>query len=37
LRSRKRGQLSYAEAFARMDIGESRDTSVQYAGYAGKI
>ena len=37
LRSRKRGQLSYAEAFARMDIGESRDTSVQYAGYARKI
>jgi hypothetical protein len=36
LRARKRGTLSYAEAVARMHIGESPDTSVQYIGYARK-
>lgn len=36
LRQRKRGTLSYAQAFARMDLGESRDMSVQYLGYARK-
>jgi 2-polyprenyl-6-hydroxyphenyl methylase/3-demethylubiquinone-9 3-methyltransferase len=37
LRDRKRGRLSYVEAFARLNIGESDDTSVQYAGYARKM
>jgi 2-polyprenyl-6-hydroxyphenyl methylase/3-demethylubiquinone-9 3-methyltransferase len=36
LRARKRGRLSYTEAVAAMDIGESGDTSVQYLGYATK-
>ena len=36
LRARKRGALSYADVVARMDIGESPDTSVQYIGYARK-
>jgi len=36
LRARKRGALSYAEVIARMEIGESPDTSVQYIGYARK-
>jgi 2-polyprenyl-6-hydroxyphenyl methylase/3-demethylubiquinone-9 3-methyltransferase len=36
LRARKRGRLSYAEAVARMQIGESPDTSLQYIGYARK-
>jgi 2-polyprenyl-6-hydroxyphenyl methylase/3-demethylubiquinone-9 3-methyltransferase len=37
LRARKRGRLSYADTMARMDIGESRDTSVQYIGYARRV
>jgi 2-polyprenyl-6-hydroxyphenyl methylase/3-demethylubiquinone-9 3-methyltransferase len=37
LRDRKRGRLSHVEAFKRLDIGESDDTSVQYVGYARKI
>jgi hypothetical protein len=37
LRDRKRGRLSYTEALARMDIGESANTSVQYLGYARKL
>ena len=37
LRARKRGRLSYADTVARMDIGESRDTSVQYIGYARRV
>lgn len=36
LRQRKRGLLSVAEAVARMDLGESSDTSVSYIGYARK-
>ena len=36
LRARKRGVLSYAEVIAKMDIGESPDTSVQYMGYSRK-
>jgi 2-polyprenyl-6-hydroxyphenyl methylase / 3-demethylubiquinone-9 3-methyltransferase len=36
LRARERGELSYADVIARMDIGETRDTSVQYIGYAVK-
>jgi 2-polyprenyl-6-hydroxyphenyl methylase / 3-demethylubiquinone-9 3-methyltransferase len=36
LRDRKLGRMSYTEALARMDIGESPNTSVQYAGYARK-
>jgi 2-polyprenyl-6-hydroxyphenyl methylase/3-demethylubiquinone-9 3-methyltransferase len=36
LRARKRGDISYAEVIARMDIGESSNTSVQYIGYACK-
>ncbi len=37
LRQRKLGFLSYAEAFERMDLGESPDTSVSYIGYARKM
>jgi 2-polyprenyl-6-hydroxyphenyl methylase / 3-demethylubiquinone-9 3-methyltransferase len=37
LRQRKRGELSYTEAIERMDLGESRDTSVSYIGYARKL
>jgi 2-polyprenyl-6-hydroxyphenyl methylase/3-demethylubiquinone-9 3-methyltransferase len=37
LRARKQGRLSYAQTLARMDIGESRNLSVQYIGYARKI
>lgn len=36
LRARQRGELSYADVIARMDLGETRDTSVQYIGYAVK-
>ena len=36
LRQRRRGVLSHAEAVARMDLGESSDTSVSYIGYARK-
>ncbi len=36
LRARKRGSLSYRETMARMKIGESPDTSVQYIGHALK-
>ena len=36
LRRRKRGLLSYAAAAREMDLGESRDTSVSYIGYARK-
>ena len=36
LRQRKRGVISYAEAVARMDLGESPDTSLSYIGYARK-
>jgi 2-polyprenyl-6-hydroxyphenyl methylase / 3-demethylubiquinone-9 3-methyltransferase len=36
LRRRKRGLLSYADAVREMDLGESRDTSVLYIGYARK-
>jgi 2-polyprenyl-6-hydroxyphenyl methylase / 3-demethylubiquinone-9 3-methyltransferase len=36
LRERKRGVISYAEAVARMDLGESSDTSMSYMGYARK-
>jgi 2-polyprenyl-6-hydroxyphenyl methylase / 3-demethylubiquinone-9 3-methyltransferase len=36
LRARKRGEISYLEAFRRLDIRESRDQSVLYAGYARK-
>jgi 2-polyprenyl-6-hydroxyphenyl methylase/3-demethylubiquinone-9 3-methyltransferase len=36
LRRRKRGLLSYAEAVAEMDLGESSDTSISYIGYARK-
>jgi len=36
LRRRKRGFLSYAAAVREMDLGESRDTSLSYIGYARK-
>jgi 2-polyprenyl-6-hydroxyphenyl methylase/3-demethylubiquinone-9 3-methyltransferase len=36
LRQRNRGLLSYAAAVRQMDLGESRDTSVSYIGYARK-
>ena len=36
LRARKRGRLTYLDAMARMDLGESADTSVLYLGYAQK-
>ncbi|HEV2856606.1 MAG TPA: bifunctional 2-polyprenyl-6-hydroxyphenol methylase/3-demethylubiquinol 3-O-methyltransferase UbiG [Thermoanaerobaculia bacterium] len=36
LRGRKRGKLSYLEAMRRLDLRESRDLSVLYAGYARK-
>jgi 2-polyprenyl-6-hydroxyphenyl methylase/3-demethylubiquinone-9 3-methyltransferase len=36
LRQRKRGVLSYGQAFERMDLGESSDTSVSYIGCARK-
>lgn len=36
LRQRKRGWLTYAEVFDRMDLGESSDTSVYYIGHARK-
>ncbi|MFI5209462.1 MAG: bifunctional 2-polyprenyl-6-hydroxyphenol methylase/3-demethylubiquinol 3-O-methyltransferase UbiG [Gemmatimonadales bacterium] len=36
LRRRRQGLLSYAEAFAEMDLGESPDTSVSYIGYSRK-
>jgi 2-polyprenyl-6-hydroxyphenyl methylase / 3-demethylubiquinone-9 3-methyltransferase len=37
LRRRKRGLLSYAAAVREMDLGESRDISVSYIGYARKL
>jgi 2-polyprenyl-6-hydroxyphenyl methylase/3-demethylubiquinone-9 3-methyltransferase len=37
LRRRRRGLLSYAEAFERMDLGESSDLSISYIGYARKF
>lgn len=37
LRRRKRGQLTYVEAARQMDMGESKDTSVLYMGYAIKV
>jgi 2-polyprenyl-6-hydroxyphenyl methylase/3-demethylubiquinone-9 3-methyltransferase len=37
LRARRRGSLSYRETMARMKIGESPDTSVQYIGHAVKV
>jgi len=36
LRRRKRGLLSHAAALREMDLGESRDTSLSYIGYACK-
>jgi 2-polyprenyl-6-hydroxyphenyl methylase/3-demethylubiquinone-9 3-methyltransferase len=36
LRLRKRGVLSYEQAFQQMDLGESTDTSVSYMGWARK-
>jgi 2-polyprenyl-6-hydroxyphenyl methylase/3-demethylubiquinone-9 3-methyltransferase len=36
LRRLKRGLVSYAGAVREMDVGESRDTSVSYIGYARK-
>ncbi|MGH7629134.1 MAG: bifunctional 2-polyprenyl-6-hydroxyphenol methylase/3-demethylubiquinol 3-O-methyltransferase UbiG [Gemmatimonadales bacterium] len=36
LRARKRGVLSHAEVFRRLDLGESADTSVLFMGYARK-
>ena len=36
LRARKRGEISYLEAMRRIDLRESRDKSVLYAGYARK-
>ena len=36
LRRRRRGELSYLEAFREADLGESRDLSVQYIGHARK-
>lgn len=36
LRQRRRGRLSYAEAFARLNVGESTDLSLSYIGYARK-
>jgi 2-polyprenyl-6-hydroxyphenyl methylase/3-demethylubiquinone-9 3-methyltransferase len=37
LRARKRGEISYLEALRRLDLRESRDTGVLYAGYAVKV
>lgn len=34
LRARKRGEISYLEAMRRLDVRESRDLGVLYAGYA---
>lgn len=36
LRARKRGEISHREAMRRLDLRESRDTGVLYAGYARK-
>jgi 2-polyprenyl-6-hydroxyphenyl methylase/3-demethylubiquinone-9 3-methyltransferase len=36
LRARKKGRLSYLDAIRRVNLGESRDTSVLYVGYAVK-
>jgi 2-polyprenyl-6-hydroxyphenyl methylase/3-demethylubiquinone-9 3-methyltransferase len=36
LRARKRGQVSYVEAMRRLGVGESRDVSLLYMGYALK-
>lgn len=36
LRARKRGQLTYLQAVAAMELGESADTSLLYLGYAEK-
>lgn len=36
LRARKRGRLSYLEAVRRADLGESRDLSMLYMGWAEK-
>lgn len=36
LRARKRGEISYLEAMRRLDLRESGDTGVLYAGYARK-
>lgn len=37
LRARKRGEISYLEAMSRLDLHESRDMGVLYAGYARKL
>lgn len=37
LRARKRGEISYLEAMRRLDVRESRDKNVLYAGYAVKL
>jgi 2-polyprenyl-6-hydroxyphenyl methylase / 3-demethylubiquinone-9 3-methyltransferase len=37
LRARKRGEISYLEAMRRIDLRESRDMGVLYAGYAVKV
>ena len=37
LRARKRGEISYLEAARRLDLRESRDLTVLYAGYATKV
>lgn len=36
LRARKQGRISYLEAIERANVGESRDVSVQYMGWAEK-
>ena len=36
LQARKRGEISYLEAMRRLDLRESRDKNVLYAGYARK-
>ncbi len=36
LRARKRGEISYSEATRQVDLRESRDKAVLYAGYARK-
>ncbi|HEX4959890.1 MAG TPA: bifunctional 2-polyprenyl-6-hydroxyphenol methylase/3-demethylubiquinol 3-O-methyltransferase UbiG [Thermoanaerobaculia bacterium] len=37
LRARKRGEISYLEAARRLDLRESRDTSISFMGWARKV